>query len=331
MTKNDIADAAADAPGAEAAQSAQAEAQTEAQAPGAAGQAPADAPGAEAQEPEDPSASCDNSCSSCGAECSSRSSEAPEKLKPHQSSSIGHVIAVVSGKGGVGKSLVTSLLALNLGSKGYKVGILDADITGPSIPRAFGVEDKLRATAQGILPTDSDAGISVVSTNLIRPEDTTPVIWRGAIISGLVRQFFSEVLWGELDYLIIDMPPGTGDVPLTVYQSLPIDGIVIVTAPQSLVSMIVGKAINMASMMSVPVLGMVENMSYFECPGCGQRHAIMGESKLDALSEEYGIDLLARLPMSPDFASLMDAGDVKSIDKGLLAEFSEGIIAKVAD
>ena len=236
---------------------------------------------------------------------------------------------MVSGKGGVGKSLVTSLLASVLQKNGNKVGILDADITGPSIPRAFGIEEKLRANESGIIPSVSVSGIKIVSTNLILPDDTTPVIWRGSIISNMVRQFFSEVNWGELDYLLIDMPPGTGDVPLTVYQSLPIDGVVIVTAPQTLVSMIVGKAINMAGTMEIPVLGLVENMSYFECPGCAERHALFGPSSVEALAQEYAIGLTATLPLSPYFASKMDAGAADALDTAPLEAFARALARKI--
>lgn len=274
---------------------------------------------------------CDSSCSSCGVDCDSRKEAQDFKAKPHAQSNIKHIIAVVSGKGGVGKTLVTSLLASALRKKGLKVGILDADITGPSIPKAFGIDDKLRATAQGMLPSVSKGGIQIVSTNLILPEETTPVLWRGAIISGLVKQFFSEVIWGDLDYLLIDMPPGTGDVPLTVYQSLPIDGIVIVTAPQDLVSMIVGKAINMADMMNIPVLGLVENMSFFECPDCHARHDIFGAGKLDEIAADHQIDLVARIPIVSDIAAVMDAGDVESVDNEALNDFVKALGLKVEE
>jgi Mrp family chromosome partitioning ATPase len=277
--------------------------------------------------------SCDNSCSSCSSTgCGSRSSEPVDfSAKQHEQSDIKHVIAVVSGKGGVGKTLVTSLLASSLFKQGYKVGVLDADITGPSIPRAFGVDDKLRATAVGLLPSVTKEGMQVVSTNLVLPDETTPVLWRGTIISGLVKQFFSEVIWGDIDYLIVDMPPGTGDVPLTVYQSLPIDGIVIVTAPQDLVSMIVGKAINMAEMMDVPVLGIVENMSYFECDECGKTHHIFGDGRIEELASKHNIDLVAQIPIDPSFAQQMDKGEVEAIDIPSLAQFANALIAKVND
>ncbi|MDR1183513.1 MAG: Mrp/NBP35 family ATP-binding protein [Coriobacteriales bacterium] len=275
----------------------------------------------------DPTEDCDNACSSCAVDCSSRTEPTDIKAPVHAQTHIKHVIAVVSGKGGVGKSLVTSLIASALRRQGYSVGILDADITGPSIPRAFGVEEKLRANAQGILPSVTKSGIQVVSTNLVLPDETTPVLWRGTIISGLVKQFYSEVIWGDVDYLLIDMPPGTGDVPLTVYQSLPIDGVIIVTAPQDLVSMIVGKAINMAGTMEVPVLGIVENMAYFECPDCGSRHDIFGASHIDKIADEYGIGLVAQLPICPNFARHMDEGEVEQLDTSVLDEFTEVLIA----
>jgi Mrp family chromosome partitioning ATPase len=244
---------------------------------------------------------------------------------------IKHVIAIVSGKGGVGKSLVTSLVAAELKRRGHSVGILDADITGPSIPKAFGVSGKLRANVEGILPSASTGGIQVVSTNLVLSEDTAPVLWRGTIISGMVKQFYSEVIWGDVDYLLIDMPPGTGDVPLTVYQSLPIDGVVIVTAPQDLVSMIVGKAINMAAAMKVEVLGIVENMAFFECPDCGSRHDIFGTSRIDELAASYDIDLVARIPISPGFAHAMDSGTAEQLETPTLTPFVDALITKVGD
>jgi Mrp family chromosome partitioning ATPase len=278
---------------------------------------------------EDPAQNCDSTCSSCAADCSSRTEPADIKAPVNEQTHIKHVIAVVSGKGGVGKSLVTSLIASALHRQGGSVGILDADITGPSIPKAFGVEEKLRANAHGILPSVTEGGIQIVSTNLVLPDDTTPVLWRGTIISGLVKQFYSEVIWGDVDYLLIDMPPGTGDVPLTVYQSLPIDGVIIVTAPQDLVSMIVGKAINMAATMEIPVLGIVENMAYFECPDCGSRHSIFGTSHVDEIAEQYGIDLVAQLPLIPGFARHMDEGAAEGLEAPALEDFIKGLAAKI--
>lgn len=269
---------------------------------------------------------CDSSCSSCGvSDCGERTE--PSKLEPHPKAKIHHVIAVVSGKGGVGKSLVTSQLATTVHAKGYSVGVLDADITGPTMARAFGISEHLGACEDGIIPQETPEGIKVVSTNMVLPDETTPVLWRGAIISNLIRQFFTEVLWGDLDYLFIDMPPGTGDVALTVFQSLPIDGIVIVTAPQDLVSMIVGKAINMADMMDVPVLGIVENMSYYKCPDCGSEHAVFGQSDIKALAEEYGIGLSASLPLDPRFAELMDKGEAMKVHLQELYGFTEELLA----
>ena len=272
---------------------------------------------------------CDNQCSSCGSDCESRTEPQDLKAKLHPQSKVKHSIAVVSGKGGVGKTLLTSLLASAIKKQGFSVGVLDADITGPSIPKAFGIEEKLRPTVQGILPSVSEGGIQVVSTNLILPEATTPVLWRGPLIGNMVKQFYSDVIWGELDYLLIDMPPGTGDVPLTVYQSLPIDGIVIVTAPQDLVSMIVGKAINMADMMDIPVLGLVENMSYFECPSCHERHNIFGISKIKEIAEEYGIDLITQIPIVSNISSVMDSGTIESIEVESLTEFVKALKKKV--
>lgn len=280
----------------------------------------------EKETPETPaSESCDSSCSSCGVgDCGERTE--PAKLSTHPETTIKHVIAVVSGKGGVGKSLVTSQLASQINARGYKVGVLDADITGPTMARAFGVGDNLRACETGIIPAETPEGIKAVSTNMILPDETTPVLWRGAIISNLIRQFFSEVLWGELDYLLVDMPPGTGDVALTVFQSLPIDGIVIVTAPQDLVSMIVGKAINMADMMDVSVLGIVENMAYFKCPDCGSEHKIFGNSNIKALADEYDIGLSVSLPIDPAYAEHMDKGEATQIDIPELADFIDKLL-----
>jgi Mrp family chromosome partitioning ATPase len=273
-----------------------------------------------------PSENCDNACAACSSDCATRAEDFDPHIKTNDQSQIKHTIAVVSGKGGVGKSLVTALLATALNARGYKVGILDADITGPSIPKAFGVTEKLSANVHGIVPATSADGIKVVSTNLILPDDTTPVIWRGSVISNLVRQFFAEVNWGELDYLLIDMPPGTGDVPLTVYQSIPIDGVVVVTAPQDLVAMIVGKAVNMAALMEVPVLGLVENLSYFVCPDCGKQHQIFGPSRLQELAETYDIALTAQLPIDPALAQAMDAGQAGSLDPKLLATFVQELV-----
>lgn len=282
------------------------------------------------QEASEGSESCDSSCSSCSdSSCGSRTE--PAKLDTHPKANIKHVIAVVSGKGGVGKSLVTSQLAAIAHAKGYKVGVLDADITGPTMARAFGISEHLKACEDGIIPQESPEGIKVVSTNMILPDETTPVLWRGSIISNLIRQFFCEVLWGELDYLFIDMPPGTGDVALTVYQSLPIDGVVIVTAPQDLVSMIVGKAINMANTMEVPILGIVENMAYFKCPDCNGKHTVFGQSDVEGLAANYRIGLSASLPLNPSFAEHMDKGEATQIALPELEGFAEKLFASVSD
>ena len=242
----------------------------------------------------------------------------PEPPKPDFSvalngeSRIQHVIGVVSGKGGVGKSLVTSLLAAKTRARGYKVGILDADVTGPSIPRAFGVTaDGLTGYKNLMVPATTATGISVMSSNLLLDHDTDPVIWRGPMIANVVKQFWSDVLWGELDYLYVDMPPGTGDVPLTVFQSLPVEGIVIVTSPQELVSMIVEKAVNMARQMNVPIVGVIENMSYYEGPDCGKRHAVFGESHIDETAAALGVKVLAKAPIDPETAKAVDNGSVE--------------------
>ena len=236
------------------------------------------------------------------------------KLAQNDMSSVKHVIGVVSGKGGVGKSLVSGLIAADAARKGLKVGILDADITGPTIPHMFGF-NHVGITAQNnlLVPARTKEGIEVMSINLLLRNPDDPVIWRGPVIGGCVKQFWNEVVWGELDVLVVDMPPGTGDVALTVFQSIPVDGVVIVASPQDLVATIVGKAVNMAKSMDVPVLGLVENMSYFECPDCGKKHYIFGDSHIDEVAEKYGVDVLARLPMNPDFAAMCDEGKVMDI------------------
>ena len=228
-------------------------------------------------------------------------------------SNIKHVIAVMSGKGGVGKSYVTSSLARCLKNQGFKVGILDADITGPSIPKLFGVKGPAYAEEGGSHPVESKGGIKIMSINLILPDEETPVIWRGPVIAGAVKQFWTDVIWGELDYLLIDMPPGTGDVPLTVFQSFPVEGIILVTSPQQLVSMIVNKARNMASMMGIRIIGIIENMSYFSCKKCGERFEIFGKSDIDSVSGASGIPVLARLPIDPSVAEFCDKGEVEAL------------------
>ncbi len=256
---------------------------------------------------------CTHQCSSCGvAECGDRTAAAaPAKLEPNKRSRIKKVIGVVSGKGGVGKSLVTGLLASELARKGHKVAILDADVTGPSMPRSFGIHATVTADEDGINPVATPSGIEVISVNLMVPEEVVPVAWRGPVITGILRQFFSEVNWGDVDYMLIDMPPGTSDVFLTVLQSLPVDGIVMVSAPQELVQMIVGKAANLTNRMEVPTLGLVENMAYFKCDDCGKQHYIFGEPQGAQVAERYGIEAVATLPMDPALARLVDGGRIE--------------------
>lgn len=261
---------------------------------------------------------CNHDCDSCGGSCGE-----PESLlkAPHPLSKIKKVIGVVSGKGGVGKSLVTSLLAVAAQSAGKQAAILDADVTGPSIPKAFGLHDRAEGSEEGLFPMQTKTGVRVMSVNLLLEKEDAPVIWRGPVISGMINQFWQEVIWGDVDYMFVDMPPGTGDVPLTVFQSLPVDGIVIVTTPQDLVTLIVKKAYNMAKMMNIPVLGLVENMSYFECPDCGKRHSIFGESKLDEVAKELGVPVLARLPIDPKTAALVDRGAVELANTDMFNDF----------
>ena len=263
--------------------------------------------------------SCSGNCSSCGSDCGERKAEsllAP--ANPH--SNVKKVIAVVSGKGGVGKSTVTSMLAVSMARKGYRVGVLDADITGPSAPKAFGVTECQGASEDGLYPGLSRGGIQVMSINLLLDDPSAPVLWRGPVIAGAVKQFWTEVIWEDVDYMFVDMPPGTGDVPLTVFQSLPIDGVVIVTTPQDLVSMIVSKAVKMANMMHKPVLGLVENYSYLECPDCGKKINVFGKSHVDEVAQEFGIPVLARLPINPTVAESFDAGLMETVDTAHLAE-----------
>ena len=271
---------------------------------------------------------CSHECSSCGVSgCGDRTAEAgPSTLEANKRSNIKHVVGVVSGKGGVGKSLVTSLLASEMNKRGHKVAILDADITGPSIPKSFGVDSRLTADADGINPAKSASGIEVMSVNLMLPEGDMPVAWRGPVVSGAIKQFWQEVNWGDVDYMFVDMPPGTSDVFLTVFQSLPVDGIVTVSAPQELVAMIVGKAVNLAKSLEVPVVGLVENMAYFKCDDCGKEHHIFGEPQGAAVAEKYGIPAVATLPMDPSFARLVDEGRVEAYNvEGAL----DGIIDEV--
>ena len=256
---------------------------------------------------------CTHDCSSCGSNCPSRTEPQSFRKELNPYSSVKKVIAVVSGKGGVGKSLVTSLLASEMQRRGHSCAVLDADITGPSIPKSFGVTQHATGTDEFLIPVTTAGGIQIMSINLILDSETEPVVWRGPVIAGAVTQFWTDVLWRDVDYMFVDMPPGTGDVPLTVFQSLPIDGVVIVTTPQDLVSMIVAKAVNMASMMNVPVLGIVENMSYFQCPDCGEKHFLFGDSKVEQVAGSFGIEHFVRLPIDPVVATMVDAGEVESV------------------
>ncbi len=268
---------------------------------------------------------CTHDCSSCGADCASRKQESL-LAAPNAGSNVKKVIAVVSGKGGVGKSLVTALLAVLEQRRGQKTAILDADVTGPSVPRMFGIRDKAMGTEDGtIFPVESRTGIKTMSLNLLLENDTDPVIWRGALIAGTVKQFWTDVAWGEVDCMVVDMPPGTGDVPLTVFQSLPVDGIIIVTSPQELVSMIVEKAVNMAELMNIPVLGLVENMSWLACPDCGKRIEPFGESQAARVAAEHHIPLLARLPIDPAVAKACDTGVIELFNEDWMDAAAEAV------
>ena len=265
------------------------------------------------------SENCTHDCSTCQADCSSRDMRVPVNGQ----STVTRVIAVVSGKGGVGKSTVTAGLAAAMARKGRKTAILDADITGPSIPTAFNIHQRATGSDVGIDPAVTPSGIKLMSLNLLTANETDPVIWRGPVIAGVVTQFWQEVVWGEVDYMFVDMPPGTGDVPLTVFQSLPVEGILVVTSPQDLVSMIVAKAVHMAEMMNIPVLGLIENYSYFQCPDCGSRHAVFGESRLETVAAELGLPILARLPIDPELAAAFDVGAIEKEDREVFAQLAE--------
>lgn len=272
------------------------------------------------------SESCSHDCSNCTEKCSK-----PEDFRKYlrEGASVKKVIAVVSGKGGVGKSLVTCMMASEMQRRGYSAAVLDADITGPSVPKSFGVSEHCTGTEEYLYPVYTQSGIQLMSINLILENETEPVVWRGPVIAGAVTQFWTDVMWNDVDYMFVDMPPGTGDVPLTVFQSLPIDGIIIVTSPQDLVGMIVAKAVNMASLMHVPVLGLVENMSYFKCPDCGKEHFIFGESKVEKAAKEFGIPHFTRLPIDPAITAMVDAGEVESVDGEMLSELADCIEKEV--
>jgi len=266
-----------------------------------------------------------SACSTCNSsDCKDRKESFQEPT--NEFSNVKKVIGVVSGKGGVGKSMVTSLLSVLMKRQGYETAILDADITGPSIPKAFGVKNKAQGNEMGLMPNETIMGIKMMSVNLLLPDETDPVIWRGPVIAGTVKQFWTDVVWGEVDYMFVDMPPGTGDVPLTVFQSLPMDGIIIVTSPQELVGMIVGKAVKMAKRMNIPILGLVENMSYATCPDCGKQIQIFGESHLDETAKEFQIETVAKLPIDPRLTAAMDKGSIELFDGEWLDDMVEMLI-----
>ena len=267
---------------------------------------------------------CNQSCASCSENCAERKEEMTDFTeKPHEMSSIKTVIAVVSGKGGVGKSLVTSMLAVTMNRKGYHTAILDADVTGPSIPKAFGIKQKAMGNEFGLLPARSRTGIDIMSVNLLLENDTDPVVWRGPIIAGTVKQFWTDVIWENVDFMFIDMPPGTGDVPLTVFQSIAVDGIIVVTSPQELVSMIVSKAVKMAELMKIPIIGLVENMSYFKCPDNDKEYQIFGDSHIEEIANKHNLKVLAKLPIDPKISAACDKGMIELFDGNWLDPISE--------
>lgn len=274
------------------------------------------------------SENCSHDCSSCGENCSSRKPKSLIK-KPHAMSDIKKVIAVVSGKGGVGKSMTCALLAAAAQNSGKVTAVMDADITGPSIPRMFGAHEHAVGSENGIMPVVTEGGVQIMSMNVLLENENEPVVWRGSLISGTVLQFWTDVIWTGVDIMFIDMPPGTGDVPLTVFQSIPIDGVVVVTTPQDLVGMIVQKAVNMANMMNVPILGIVENMSYIKCPDCGRHISVFGDSKVDALALEYGIPNVAKLPIDPELTNAADSGAIENFENNYLSEFFKKLAKKV--
>ena len=263
---------------------------------------------------------CNHDCDHCSQSCGGEQ-DLHEPL--NQYSSVKHVIGVVSGKGGVGKSMVTSQLAVTMNRRGLKTAILDADITGPSIPKAFGIHERAKGSDLGILPAVTETGIEIMSINLLLKEETDPVVWRAPMIVGTVKQFWTDVIWNDVDYMFVDMPPGTSDIPLTVFQSLPLDGIIVVASPQELVSMIVEKAVRMAEMMKVPLLGLVENMSYFTCPDCGKKHSVFGDSHIDEIAAKYNTRVLAKLPIDPDLAAKADEGKAEAFEGDYLGEAAD--------
>ena len=267
---------------------------------------------------------CTHDCSSCSSNCDQR--EKASLIAPlNKDSNVKKVVAVVSGKGGVGKSLVTSLMAVSMQRRDYKTAVLDADITGPSIPQSFGIKEKASSTGDALLPVKSKMGTSVMSVNLLLQNETDPVVWRGPIIAGTVKQFWTDVIWDDVDYMFVDMPPGTGDVPLTVFQSLPVDGIIVVTSPQELVSMIVEKAVKMAEMMNVPILGIVENMSYFKCPDCEKEHKIFGESHIDEIAKKHNINTVSKIPMDNKLTAACDAGTIELFEGEWLLNMADAV------
>ena len=269
---------------------------------------------------------CTHDCSTCGENCGERTAPQSFLKEKNAAARVGKVFGVVSGKGGVGKSMVTSQLAVLMRRKGYNVGILDADVTGPSIPKAFGVHDRAMGDERGMLPVETDGGIQLMSVNLLLDNETDPVLWRGPVIGGVVTQFWTDVVW-DVDYLFVDMPPGTGDVALSVFQSLPLDGVIIVASPQELVSMVVEKAVKMAEMMNIPIVGVVENMSYLVCPDCGKEIPLFGQGKTQAAAQAHGLKLLARMPIDPKLAELTDAGRIEDFEGGWLDPLA-GILEK---
>ena len=268
---------------------------------------------------------CTHNCSTCSSNCSSKEKNSLME-QPNPLSSVKHIIAVMSGKGGVGKSLVTSMLAVTMQRLGYKVGILDADITGPSIPKSFGLKGTVEGDDKGMIPPSTTSGIDIMSVNLMLDDETKPVVWRGPVIAGAVKQFWTDTIWHEVDYMFVDMPPGTGDVPLTVFQSLPIDGAVIVTTPQELVSMIVKKSANMAKLMNIDIAGVVENMSYVACPDCGKEIKVFGDSHIEEFAEKFGYDLLARIPMDPKLSALVDKGWIEMMNNDYMDVAAEILV-----